>query len=174
MDNGYTDEEARRILVEKNLDLSEMEYTDSIINTNPDTVYRHEQLQIHSKPGNWNPITGEVTKQPYWLEMKDRYTMNQLLDYYYDKLNIIIEFRDIKRDTGAFNHLITTFKSLKGIEPVDFILFVIDNCSNNKCRITNPLELKNYAQDVYELLEYYVLCNKLDLIRREDVLLNDM
>ena len=170
LDNGYSNKETNKILLDTKLNIDNYEHIDSIIDTQQDTIYRHHQLQIHSKPGGFDPVTCTVIKSPYYLEMKQRYTMNNLLDYYYTKLIVPIDFRDEKRDIGAFKHLISTYK-FSAINSVDFILFVIDYMSANEYKTTNPLDLKNYAQATYEYLEQFVLHTKLELVNREDVLI---
>ena len=168
IDNGYTNKEANKILIDTKLNIDNYEHPDSIIDT--ETLYRHHELQIHSKPGGFDPATCTVIKRPYYLEMKARYTMDNLLNYYYTKLIIPPMFRDEKRDVGAMNHLINNFKSPM-INSVDFILFVIDYVASNKHKVNNPLELKNWFQNTYEYLEQFVLSTKLELVNREDVLI---
>jgi hypothetical protein len=82
-------------------------------------------------------------------------------------------FRDEKRDIGAFKHLFSSFKSPL-IDSVDFILFVIDYVSSYEYKVNNPLELKNWFQQTYEYLEQYVLSTKIEIVNREDVLVNEM
>lgn len=171
IDNGYTDKEAKNILINSKLDIDNYEHTDSIINGNK--LYRHCELQIHSIPGGFDPETCTIIKRPYYLEMKSRYTMNNLLDYYYTKLVVPMLFRDEKRDIGAFKHLFSSFKSPL-IDSVDFILFVIDYVSSYEYKVNNPLELKNWFQQTYEYLEQYVLSTKIEIVNREDVLINEM
>lgn len=171
IDNGYTDKEAKNILINSKLDIDNYEHTDSIING--DKLYRHCELQIHSIPGGFDPETCTIIKRPYYLEMKSRYTMNNLLDYYYTKLVVPMLFRDEKRDIGAFKHLLNSFKSPL-IDSVDFILFVIDYVSSYEYKVNNPLELKNWFQQTYEYLEQYVLSTKIEIVNREDVLVNEM
>ena len=170
LDNGYSNKEANKILIDTKLNIDNYEHADSIINPEEDPVYRHHELQIHSKPGGFDPATCTVIKSPYYLEMKCRYTMDNLLNYYYNKLIVPPLFRDTKRDIGAMNHLINSFKSPM-INSVDFILFVIDYVASNEYKTTNPLDLKNWFQTTYEYLEQFVLSTKLELIDREDVLL---
>ena len=83
LDNGYTDKEANKILIDTKLNIDNYEHSDSIIDS--DIVFRHHELQIHSKPGGFDPATCTVIKRPYYLEMKVRYTMDNLLNYYYTK-----------------------------------------------------------------------------------------
>ncbi len=169
LDNGYTNKEANKILLDTKLNIDNYEYADSII-ANAECIFRHHELQIHSKPGGFDPVTCTVIKRPYYLEMKHRYTMDNLLNYYYDKLIVPPLFRDTKRDTGAMNHLINNFKS-PVLHSVDFILFVIDYVASNGYKTNNPLDLKNWFQSTYEYLEQFVLSTKLELVNREDVLL---
>lgn len=171
IDNGYTDKEAKNILINSKLDIDNYEHADSIIDG--DKLYRHCELQIHSIPGGFDPETCTIIKRPYYLEMKSRYTMNNLLDYYYTKLVVPMLFRDEKRDIGAFKHLFSSFKSPL-IDSVDFILFVIDYVSSYEYKVNNPLELKNWFQQTYEYLEQYVLSTKIEIVNREDVLINEM
>ena len=168
LDNGYTVKEANKILIDTKLNIDNYEHSDSIIDS--DIVFRHHELQIHSKPGGFDPVTCTVIKRPYYLEMKVRDTMDNLLNYYYTKLIVPPLFRDEKRDIGAFNHLISSFKS-PVINSVDFILFVIDFAASNDYKTNNPLDLKNWFQSTYEYLEQFVLNTKLELVNREDVLI---
>ena len=169
LDNGYTDKEANKILIDTKLNIDNYEHSDSILDS-INIVFRHHELQIHSKPGGFDPATCTVIKRPYYLEMKVRYTMDNLLNYYYTKLIVPPLFRDEKRDIGAFNHLINSFKS-PVIDSVDFILFVIDYAASNEYKTNNPLDLKNWFQSTYEYLEQFVLSTKLELVNREDVLI---
>ena len=169
IDNGYTEQDAQKILLNNKLSLDEFEYTDSLINTTEESIYFHYNLQIHSKPNAVDPVTLTVIKQPYYLEMKQRYTMNDLLDYYYNKLLVPIHFRDEKRDTGAFNHLISYYKFDK-INTVDFLLFVIYYIVAYEYKVSNPLDLKNWAQQTYEYLEMNIICHKPLVKYREEII----
>lgn len=169
LDNGYSDEDAKRILLDNKLNIDNLEYKDSIINTQSDTIYYHNELQIHSKSGGFDPTTMKPIKRPYYLEMKHRYTMDDLLKYFYDKIFILPRFRDKKRDTGAMNHLIGYYK-FDEIHSVDFILFIIDYVSSLEYNITNPLELKNWGQQTFQYIESNIICYKPNVKNREDVL----
>ena len=159
LDNGYSDKEAIKILLASKLNIDNYKHKDSIINST-DVIFRHHELQIHSKPGGFDPATCTVIKRPYYLEMRQRYTMNELLNYYYNKQVVPMMFRDEKRDIGAFNHLMNNFKS-PIIDSVDFILFVIDYVTSNGYKTNNPLDLKNWFQSTYEYLEQFVLSAKI-------------
>ena len=169
MDNGFTDKEAQKLMLDNHLYTNDLVYEDSLILTSDETVYYHNELQIHSKPGSYNPETGVIEKQPYYLEMRSRYTMEELLDYYYNKLMVPIHFRNTKRDIGAFKHIINDYK-FDNINTVDFILFIIDYVTSKEIKISNPLDLKNWAQQTYEYLENYIICYKPKIVFREELI----
>jgi hypothetical protein len=169
LDNGYSEQDAQKLLLNNKLTLNDFEWNDSLINTDKNTIYYHYELQIHSKPNHVDPVTLAVVKHPYYLEMKYRYTMENLLDYYYKKLIIPMNFRDEKRDKGAFNHLLSYY-NFDNIHTVDFLLFVIDYIVANEYKITNPLELKNWAQITYEYLELNIICHKPYVKYREELI----
>ena len=170
-DNGFTKKEAKDLMIYNKLSTDNLLFEDSIIITDDDTIYYHYELQIHSKPGGFDPETCTIIKQPYYLEMKYRYTMNDLLEYYYNKLLVPIAFRDVKRDSGAFTHMINTYK-FESIKSVDFILYLIDYAISIKYKISNPLDLKNIAQEAYEYLESNIICYK-PLIKYREELINE-
>ena len=95
--------------------------------------------------------------------------MTDLLDYYYNKLSVPFHFRDEKRDTGAFNHLISYYKFDK-INTVDFLLFVIDYIVAYEYKVSNPLDLKNWAQQTYEYLEMNIICHRPLIVNREETI----
>ncbi len=169
LDNGYSEQDAQKVLLNNKLTLNNFEWSDSLIETDTDTIYYHYELQIHSKPNHVDPVTLTVVKHPYYLEMKHRYTIDNLLNYYYNKLIIPMNFRDEKRDKGAFNHLLSYYK-FDNIHTVDFLLFVIDYIVANEYKITNPLELKNWAQTTYEYLELNIICHKPYVKYREELI----
>ena len=171
LDNKFTNKEAYQLLLDNKLYTDDLLYEDSLILTEDDTIYYHNELQIHSKPGGFDPETCTIIKQPYFLEMRYRYTMEELLNYYYDKLLVPIHFRDNKRDVGAFNHLIKSYR-FETIHTVDFILFIIDYLSVNNIKVSNPLDMKNWAQTVYEYLESNIICYK-PLIKYREELINE-
>lgn len=169
IDNGFTELEARNIMLDNKLNVDDLIYEDSLIITTDDSIYYHNELQIHSKPGYYDPETGKVEKEPYYLEMRYRYTMDDLLEYYYSKLSVPVQFRNIKRDIGAFKHIINDYK-FTNINTVDFILYIIDYAVANEIKIVNPLDLKNLAQQTYEYLESYIICYKPKVVYREELI----
>ena len=169
LDNGFSDKEAQSLMINNNLNTDDLLYEDSLIITSDSSVYFHNELQIHSKPGCYNPETGRVDKEPYYLEMKYRYTMDALLDYYYNTLSVPIQFRDIKRDSGAFKHLIQIYR-FDNINTIDYLLFLIDYTHMKEVKLSNPLDLKNWAQETYEYLESHIICYKPQIVYREELI----
>lgn len=117
-----------------------------------DKYYYHNTLHITSKPPIWNAETLKVESEPFFMEIKANYTIENLLNYYYKTCKIDITLRDEKRDSGAFDFLLNKFKLVEneGMETLDFILTLIDDVSSQDRIITNPLVLQDYAFDTLE------------------------
>lgn len=120
-----------------------------------DTFYYNSILQIVSSPPKWNPETMQQVSEPFFLEMKIMYTIDDLLNYYYDELQINISFRDENKDKGALQYLLNKYK-IDNIESIDVVLLLIENAkaclSKSFSIITNPLKLQDFEGDVITFL----------------------
>lgn len=159
IDNNYSTKEIINIIEESNIEesfnpssLPDSLWENSLIQR--DVFYYHNSLHIKSKPPTWDPETLQVKSEPFFLEMKIRYTMDDLLDYYYNKCNIDVNLRDKKRDSGAFEFMMNRYKKIEDMQPLDFMLLVIDEAANSDNIFTNPLKLQDYEGEV--VLNYKV------------------
>jgi hypothetical protein len=120
-----------------------------------DSFYYHNTLQITSRPPSFNPITRQEIVYPFFIEMKIVYTMEQLIRYFYRTTRLDIALIDMKRDSASFKYLLDKYqKSVSFVEPIDFILSLIDyakDIEDNK--ISNIFDIKNNEQEVYKMLE---------------------
>lgn len=155
IDNGYSFKEIIEIMRNSNIEdclrpesLPDSLWEDSLLKR--DTYYYHNSLHMISKSPMWNPETLQVVNEPFFKEMKIRFTMKDLLNYYYTKCEIDISLRDEKRDAGAFEYMLSRYH-LCGIEGIDFLLMLIDEAETKKAKITNPLKLQDLEG---ELLDY--------------------
>ena len=120
----------------------------------PDTFYYHEQLTIMPGPSIWHPNMKEKS-QKFYLEMKIKYTIDDLLNYYYTELLIPVELRDRNKDKGAFEHMLKKYTKFR-CEPVDFILYLIDYNKQQEAFVTNVFDLQKYERETYEKINYIV------------------
>ena len=159
-DIGYTENEIIRIIEEVNAndsltydDLPEDLWKDSLLKKN--VFYFHNQLQITSKAPTYNPKTMSFSSEPFYLEMKIRYSLDDALDYFYKKNNVEEFYKNKKRDIGAIQFLLEQYKKIDLIEPIDFLLFLIDYASDNdEGVIDNILNVDNkYRSEAYEYLK---------------------
>lgn len=116
--------------------------------------YFHHLLHITSKAPKLNTKTDKIDKENFYLEMKIRFTMEDLLNYYYKKNNMVYEIRNYNKDRGAFNKLFERYNKISFVPVLDFILTLIDIAAQDEYRnITSPFDLENYAKEAYAMLK---------------------
>ena len=101
------------------LDLQDELWENSLLKR--DTFYFHKELKITSgMPSLENGISQQ------YIEMKIKYTLQDLLAYYYKVAQTEEAFKDEKKDIGALQHILKQYEKLSEIEAVDFVLHLID------------------------------------------------
>lgn len=171
-DNGYNKQDIFKILKEvgktkvEGLDLPNRLWEDSLIEKG--VFYYSDILHIKSKAPTWNPKTFKVVSEPFFMEMKIKYTMKDLLNHYYTQCRVPLGLRDEKKDAGAFRHLLNKYKSLKA-PALDYVLMLITLMSEDTevefC--AEVFELNTYAKEAYMKLETIAeeaILNKCDTI----------
>ena len=154
-DNNFSDKEIFNILNDsKNIKIKASdipsEYWDGSL-LKPNTFYYHDKLRIMSKAPKWDPETLTEITYPYFLEMKIMFTMDDLIEYYYQKTLIPVELRNRKNDEASFKYLLDKYKVMK-VEPIDFILFLIDSVKEDDS-IYKVFDLQKYEPDVFKMFE---------------------
>lgn len=161
IDNKFSSSEIIKILISIGKvdkitpnDLPEYLWENSL--TKKGVFYYHSELHITSNPPKWDPITMKEVTEPYFMEMKINYTINDLLNYYYKTLKIPIELRDEKKDIGGLTFLLDKYKKMK-VEPIDFVLTLIDTANTSSTKqIINVLSISEFEVDVYNTFEVIV------------------
>lgn len=154
-DNNFSDKEIFNILNDsKNInikasDIPSKYWEGSLLK--PNTFYYHDLLRIISKAPKWDPETLKETTYPYFLEMKIMFTMDDLIEYFYQKTLIPVELRNRKNEEASFKYLLDKYKVMK-TEPIDFILFLIDSVKEEDS-IYKVFDLQKYEPDVFNLFE---------------------
>lgn len=170
-DNGKTNKEIFKILMDSNTDLPEdceMSAIDAAIvmgNELPDYLwensllkkgvyYYNNRLHITSKAPTWNPKTFKEECEPFFMEMIISFTMEDLLSMYYAECRVPVGLRNKTRDEGAMNHLLNKYNNLKA-PSLDYVLMMIDLASKDieLDFLSNPFELENYSKEAFIILE---------------------
>lgn len=152
IDNNYDKAFILSYLLEYGPVISETLWHDTLLK--PNTFYYHEQLTIMPGPSIWNPNMKEQSHR-FYLEMKIKYTIDDLLNYYYTELLIPVELRDRSKDKGAFEYMLKKYTKFK-CEPIDFILYLIDYSKQEEAFITNVFDLQKYERETYEKINHIV------------------
>lgn len=152
IDNNYDNTFIFSYLLDYGPVISEVLWHNTLLK--PDAFYYHEQLTIMPGPSIWHPNMKEKS-QKFYLEMKIKYTIDDLLNYYYTELLIPVELRDRNKDKGAFEHMLKKYTKFR-CEPIDFILYLIDYNKQQEAFVTNVFDLQKYERETYEKINYIV------------------
>jgi hypothetical protein len=135
----------------------------------PDVFYYHSELRNMSQPPRItkDPETGRMVRhsEPFYLEMKQRYSMQELMDYWYKQQEITPNEHMLRQDEGKFKYILGNYT-------LDEVLFSID-VSNilRKERQLRPLrnafELDKYIEDAREAIQRKQNVHKMQGINRE-------
>ena len=134
----------------------------------PDAFYYHNALRETSAPTklvyNKEKQCYERIDQPFFLEMKKCFTMNDLLRYWYKSNGMNPTEHHIKQDTGRFEYLL-------GMYDIDEILFAIDIAQatrkdNQQKPLRNVFELEKYIEEAKEAIQLKKSASRLEGIDR--------
>lgn len=121
--------------------------------TKPNCFYYHHTLQIASKPPHYDAKLRREVIEPFFMEMRARYTMKDLIAYFYDKLCIDMELMDEKRDTARMQALLKKYERLSFISALDFVLSLIDYASYTHMRVVNVFDIEKAEPEVFDELK---------------------
>lgn len=118
--------------------------------------YYHPRLQVTPPPpviaiSDDGTFKASYEDEPFYLEIVEKFTIRDLIDYFYGKTNSVCPDVHIQKDSGAFEHMLKFWD-------VDFIMYLIDEafvCSmdSGKQIPKSPLDIQHYeaeAQYIYE------------------------
>lgn len=128
-------------------DLPDWLWKDSLVERG--RFYFHRRLQIVSSPPKVDIFTGKAKTAPYFIEMRIRFTVNDLIEYCRRKLHIRQELQDNKRDKAAVLHLLERYRRIEAVAPLDFMLFLADHAE----RTGNVRQIVSLSSHEAEVLE---------------------
>ena len=119
--------------------------------------YFHNEFHIKSKPPTWNPITFKEECEPFFIEMKIQYSLEDLRNRFYDKCRISLGLREDKLVEGGLKHLLLKYSNLKA-PAIDYIMVMIDLANEDVDGeiITNVFDLERYFKSAFIILEEMV------------------
>ena len=162
LDKGFTSEaiiRAFHVYKRKNDDL-ELDVTiivrgkPSVYNLlNSKKFYYHNALRLTSAPPcreiDYNSGEIRIINQPYFLEMKASYSIDDLIDYYIKQIRPSNHANAKARFKGSFNYLLKSYS-------VEEILFMIDALANNvmsgdRRKPNTPLDIAHFYDEAMEM-----------------------
>ena len=157
-DNGFNNQEIFKIFkfISKQKiegeDLPKSLWNDSLLEKG--VYYYHNEFHITSKPPTWNPVTFEEECEPFFMEMKIKYTIKDLRNRFYDKCKVPLGLREDKLVEGGLKHLLSKYNNLSA-QSIDYIMLMMDLADEDVDRelITNVFDLEKYSKQAFIMLE---------------------
>lgn len=114
----------------------------------PGWFYYHSELRLSPPPpkSKYDPKTRTIVREvePYFLEMKASYTLEELVEYYCKTMGLEINPNRMTRYKAAFLSLLESYS-------LDLILFTIDAAADIRAQegqspLSNPFVLTDYME----------------------------
>lgn len=155
--NDYTDAQIISYLIVNGDTLDDSLWQDSLLK--PNTFYYHNLLRIRPKAPIWHPEKGYEEIEPFFLEMKINFTLDDLLNYYYTNIRVPVELRDYNKDIGALKFLLNKYNKMQ-VESIDFVLCLIDINKENENFTSSVLNLDKYNTQALDKINNIVANTK--------------
>jgi hypothetical protein len=126
----------------------------------PNQYYSHKSLQIIAPAAHWETVNGKSTLMvvdDFWLEIKLRYTMKDLISDYTNSMYNSIISQTEKQTAGCFNFLLTKYQAVINkqcsayLTALDLVLAGID--THHKAYhgfINSPLDLQADIDTIFQ------------------------
>ena len=154
-DNGFNEKEIIMILLRcpKSLALKPDDLPDELWEGSlmeQGRYYAHHILHITSRPPYYDSTLNDMVIEPLFIEMKIRFTLEDLVEYFYMKNRIDQELKEMKRDKPRMTTLLDKYRKLSFCTPLDFVLCLIDKSSISKKRCTGIFDIEQYEGEIIE------------------------
>ena len=112
---------------------------------NKDSFYYHGMLRLTPKEIKFSPSKNIYNGPKLKIEMKIKFMVIDIIDYFYEKNQNLAIFRDDKKDSGAIEWLLKKYSSITKIEPLDLLLCLIDIASSDdNYLVKNILSIQDF------------------------------
>lgn len=129
-------------------------WEDSLIERN--RYYTSRILQLESERTKLKKMPNGarvlVTAPDFWIEVIPRFTLDQLINYYYTSLPEASSLNTEKQDQGIFKYLVDRYKKISDKTPyvtaLDLIICGIDMASEKHIYLSDPFELTKVIDEM--------------------------
>ena len=115
--------------------------------------YLHHELRIESKAPEFCIRTGRVIEHPYYCEMKIKYTVEDVQNYFKSKMKPQnISLSSSEYDKNAVRQLFRQYSKLDYVEPLDVLLCSIDYHFSLEPECTRLIDITKTNREVIAFL----------------------
>lgn len=119
-----------------------------------DIYYIHHELHLNKSSNVIDIFSGNIIESNNAIEMKIQYTLEDVLSYFCKAFELDSNALDKKKEFGAIQHLLDSFKSYATeLNNIDILLYLIDETSNNNIKCYNIFDMQNFVYPTIERLK---------------------
>lgn len=114
-----------------------------------DKFYYHKELIITPTPPGWD----SELDYKFYREIKVRYTLEDALDYFIKATGVRAEWVARDKEIGSIKYLLKEYKKFDFMEPIDFLLHLIDYSVSCGIEINTIYDLRHQEVELAKVLE---------------------
>lgn len=119
-----------------------------------DTYYIHHELHLNKSSNIIDIFSGDIVESNNAIEMRIQYTLEDLLSYFCKAFELDSNTLDKKKELGAIQHLLDSFKLYTTeLNSIDILLSLIDETSNSNVKCYNIFDMQNFIYPTIERLK---------------------
>lgn len=127
----------------------------------PNRFYYHPELQIRNPLPVFDFEKGILQEHAYFLEIRKKYTMKNLLDYVYEKIGIEDFFHEEKKDIKSIEYLLNKYEKNKYVQSLDFVLYLVDMTADKNKRISKLLDIQEAELETADKIKQMITIAKI-------------
>lgn len=112
--------------------------------------YYHRLLQIKPPAPVFNLKENKITAEKDYLEIRIRFTLKHLLEYFTRRTRIDEVLIDEQRDLGSLKYLLQKYSKISVVRPLDFVLMLIDEAFETHTQLNGVFDIQGNEAVVLE------------------------
>lgn len=118
--------------------------------------YYHHELHLVSHDDLHDPINNIDIHYPFYMEIKSRYTYEDLYNYLVRNVGCLYKISNYNKDIAILKKLIQRYDTIQIASGLDFVLKMIDAARNDNKPLASIFDIEKNTEYAYEQISYVV------------------
>lgn len=132
-------------------DLPDRLWNDSLVERGE--FYYHRLLQIKPPAPTLNLKENRISAEPDYLEIRIRFTLKHLLEYFIRRTRVDEVLVDEQRDIGSLKYLLQKYSKISVVRPLDFVLMLVDEAAEAHLQLNGIFDIQSNEAVVLERIK---------------------